>query len=110
MKTKDPNGVENRVPKVIDMHLNAIYKESTSKMATDIEIMRCQIADVQRAAMSNITEMEAFERSLVFASLADLRKECNSILKTIDLMAERTRHWTFKTYEQCPKVAVNHKK
>lgn len=102
METKGVDNKEIRVPFIINMHLNAIYKESAAKMATDIEIMRCQIADVQRAAQSNITDMDAFERSLVFASLSDLRRECNLMLRTIDLMAEKTRSWTHKVFEQCP--------
>jgi hypothetical protein len=54
--------------------------------------------------------METFERSLIFASLSDLRKECNSMLRTIDMMAERTRHWTFVKVGQLPCSAAGIKK
>ena len=103
---RDANGNICRVPKIIDMHLNAAYKAAADKMAVDIELMRCQINDVVGLASGNITELVDWERGIAFAQLAELRKNVNSIQHQIDDLSIKTKAWLSATLTHLPQAAT----
>ena len=102
---KDVNGNIIRVPKIIDMHLNAAYKAAADKMMIDIEIMRCQVNDIVGGAAQNITELNDWERGIVFASLSEMRKNVNSIQNQIDDLSIKTKAWLSATLTHNPEAA-----
>lgn len=102
----DADGNEIKVTHLIDMHLNAAYIEKTDKMAVDIALMMCQVKDVACAAREGITDLDAFERSLVFANLAELRKNVMSVLGAINDLSTKTLAWGEKRCVQVPKAAA----
>lgn len=105
IKEVDENGNEKRVMHLIDMHLNAAFVEKTDKMAVDIALMMCQVRDVACAAREGITDLDSFERSLVFANLAELRKNVNSVLNAINDLSVKTMAWSEKRCVQVPTPA-----
>lgn len=93
---KDLNGNNIRVPHIIDMHLNAAFVEKVDKMVVSVELMRCQLRDVQLVSRGSVTDLPDFERSLLFAQLAELRKETTSILNGINDLSQKTHAWATK--------------
>ena len=93
VKEFDESGKEIRVPHIVDMHLNAAFVEKSDKMVVAIELMRCMITDVQRISRDNVTDLDSFQRSLLFAQLAELRKETMSILNSVNDLSTKTKVW-----------------